>query len=197
FDRNDLAKRRERIAEHLTFLPNATIESIESHCATGEYTHVHILAHGSRIEDAYDFRYGLLLHDARDLGRSELVLGARLATALRGTVRSGGNGLVRPAVVTLASCNSGNVGSVAGAGSSVAHAIHDAGIPMVVAGQFPLSFAGSVRMVEVMYEGLLWGRDPRVVLCDLRRRLHSQFSETHDWASIAAYAALPPDFEKD
>ncbi|MCK7492772.1 MAG: hypothetical protein MZW92_15495 [Comamonadaceae bacterium] len=40
-------------------------------------------------------------------------------------------------VVSLASCNSGNVGSVAGAGASIAHALHEAGIPMVVAGQFP------------------------------------------------------------
>ena len=67
---------------------------------------------------------------------------------------------------------------------------------MVVAGQFPLSFEGSVRLVECLYEGLLWGIDPRPLLYDLRRRLYAQFHENHDWASLTAYVSFPSDFDE-
>jgi hypothetical protein len=67
---------------------------------------------------------------------------------------------------------------------------------MVVAGQFPLSFQGSVCLVECLYEGLLWGADPRTLLFDLRRRLFSQHQENHDWASLVAYVSLPADFDE-
>src|SRR5580692_7041864 len=51
-------------------------------------------------------------------------------------------------------------------------------------------------MVEVLYEGLLWGADPRPLIYDLRRRLYSQFPNRHDWASLTAYVALPHDFDE-
>src|SRR4029077_6660898 len=107
--------------------------------------------------------------------------GERLATILRTTRRREPGTFVRPAVVTLASCNSGNVGSVTGVGASIGHALHEAGIPMVIASQFPLSFGGSVMLVQELYQGLLWGEDPRKLLVGLRRRLHSQFRDCHDW----------------
>jgi hypothetical protein len=189
---------RSRIDEHLVVLPHASDEAIETACATGKFTHVHILAHGVEFQDGYDFRFGLALHDAkRPEAARAIVDGPRLATILRPSRRPGGDDLARPVVVTLASCNAGNQGSVAGAGASVAHALHEAGIPMVVAGQFPLSFEGSVRLVEVMYEGLLWGHDPRELLSDLRRRLHSQLPDNHDWASLVAYASLPSDLQRE
>jgi hypothetical protein len=123
------------------------------------------------------------------------VSGARLAGAIRPVRQRHPQTLACPTVVTVASCNSGNVGSVAGAGASIAHALHEAGIPLVIGSQFPLSFPGSVIMVETLYNGLLWGQDPRVLVSNLRRQLHAQFPEFHDWASIAAYASLPSDFE--
>ena len=97
----------------------------------------------------------------------------------------------------MASCDAANNGSVVGAGASVTHALHEAGIGMVVAGQFPLSFEGSVRLVEVLYDELLWGTDPRQLVYDLRRRLYSQFPTRHDWASLTAYLSLPRDFDKN
>lgn len=191
----DQKQRLERISEHLDFLPAASIEAIEAKCATGEYTHVHILAHGVEERVNYDSRFFLALHSANNPDEHDNVSGARLATALRAAQRCKGRELARPAVVTLASCNSGDVGSVAGAGASIAHALHDAGIPLVIASQFPLSFAGSVVMVDVLYEGLLCGEDPRLLLHDLRRRLHAQFPQTHDWSSLTAYASLPADID--
>jgi CHAT domain len=189
-------KRRQRVDQHLSVLTHASAESIEAACASGEYTHIHILAHGHEQRDDYDVRFGLALHNAADASVADIVSGERLATALRVAQKTRDGRLARPAVVTLASCNSGNVGSVAGAGASIAHALHEAGVPMIIASQFPLSYGGSVRLVEVLYQGLLWGEDPRNLLMDLRRQLHTQFSTTHDWASVTAYASLPPDFDE-
>jgi CHAT domain len=186
-----------RLAQHLTVLIEASLEAIEAACSEGNYTHVHILAHGGEYTEGYNTRFGLLLHDsAHPIGPADRVNGERLATALR-TSRKGASGqLVRPAVVTLASCYNGSVGSVTGVGASIAHALHADGIPMVIASQFPLSFGGSVRMVEILYEGLLSGEDPRRLLIDLRRSLHTQFPDTHDWASVTAYSSLPPNFDR-
>jgi hypothetical protein len=195
YDSSDVQTRAERVREHFVFLPEASIEEIEEQCASCSFTHVHILAHGIRVPEGHDTRYVLALHSARNTDKMDPISGARLATALRASDRAGSNGLARPAVVTLASCDSGNLGSVAGAGGSIAHALHEAGIAMVVAGQFPLSFAGSVRLVEILYEGLLWGTDPRHLIYDVRRKLYSQFRETHDWASVTAYLSLPLEFE--
>jgi hypothetical protein len=190
-------KRKQRVAEHLSVLTNASAESIEAACASGEYSHIHILAHGHEHRNDYDVRFGLALHNPADaMGAADIVSGERLATALRVAQKTRDGQLARPAVVTLASCNSGNVGSVAGAGASIAHALHEAGVPMVIASQFPLSYGGSVRLVEILYHGLLWGEDPRKLLMDLRRQLHTQFPTTHDWASVTAYASLPPDFDE-
>ena len=199
YDDNDPEARRTRVEERLYFLPAASIEAIEKACADGRFTHVHILAHGVEKKEGYDTRFFLALHDARDPGQTDYISGSRLATALRASRNPDSEGLAQPAVVTLASCNSGTVGSVigsaAGAGASIAHALHESGIPMVVAGQFPLSFEGSVCLVECLYEGLLWGTDPRRLLYDLRRRLYARFPERHDWSSLTAYVSLPADFD--
>lgn len=185
-----------KLQDFITVLPQATDVQIETECANHDYTHVHLLAHGAQYKRNYDVRYGLALHDAKSpQGEPSIVSGERLATILRPARRPDGDDLALPNVVTLASCNSGNAGSVSGIGASVAHALHQAGIPIVISSQFPLTFGGSVRMVEALYEGLLWGIDPRILLSDLRRRLHSQYPDNHDWASIAAYASLPPPFE--
>ena len=188
----------QQLAQHLTVLTHASLESIAAACAAVAYTHVHILAHGCEFRDGFDARFGLMLHRAGDPGgEADIVSGERLAAALRTpSVGAAPGDLVGPAVVTLASCNSGNVGSVAGVGASIAHALHQAGIPMVIASQFPLSFGGSVRMVEALYNGLLWGEDPRSLMVALRRQLFAQFPDTHDWASLTVYSSLPADFSR-
>ena len=184
--------RPDQLGQHLQVISHDSLEAIEAACAATAFTHVHILAHGCEVREGYDTRFGLMLHRAGDAdGAADVVSGERLASALRSTRAGGSRG---PAVVTLASCNSGAVGSVAGVGASIAHALHQAGIPLVIASQFPLSFGGSVRMVEALYGGLLWGEDPRSLLVDLRRQLHAEFPASHDWASLTAYSSLPANF---
>ncbi len=189
-------ERRKEVAKYLTVLPQATADDLQRACATGEYTHVHLLAHGLPVDKAGDRRFGLALHDSRDPRQPDLVEGPRLATLLRPLADRGKPQLVQPTVVTIAACDAANVGSVVGAGASVAHALHEAGIPLVVAAQFPLSFAGSVVLTQSLYEDLLWGKDLRWLLYHLRHQLQSRVPESHDWASLVAYASLPPDLDR-
>lgn len=188
------AERVKEVSTHLTVLPNASLQAIRRACAETEYTHVHILAHGQMIERRG--HYGLTLCADTDGGQPDLVDGEALATALTardsmGTARS------RPTVVSLATCDSGNAGSVITAGGSVAHALHAGGIPWVIASQFPLWMHASSVAAEVLYRGLLRGDDPRWVLYTLRQRLRTDSTATHDWASIVAYAVVAWDFERD
>jgi CHAT domain/Metallo-beta-lactamase superfamily len=178
--------------EGWTLLENASIREVEQACGSAfeegkPYTHVHVLAHGAEDETTEATSFGLLLKDpeAPDSGGADVVSGERFAKAL---TAGGGH----PAVVTLASCDSGNQAEVVAPGSSFAHALHQAGIPLVVASQFPLSMEGSVALVERLYTGLLWGENPLPLLYRLRTELHSRFGgRSHDWASLVVYEALP------
>jgi hypothetical protein len=178
---------RAQVEQHLTILPQADVRQITEMLRKGSYTHVHILAHGVPFEYAGDERYGIALHDPKDPAKSDIIEGSRLASLLH---------TCRPAVVTLATCQGAAGGSVVGPGGSVAHALHQAGVPLVVASQFPLTFTASVVMVQVLYEGLLYGQDPRVLVQKLRYALKAQVSGFHDWASLVAYAALPEDLDR-
>jgi hypothetical protein len=193
-------ERQKMIEQNLVVLPNATIEQIREQCATGRFTHVHLLAHGLIMspQNRLDYQYGLVLHDSGNSSKRQLVNGRSLARALR-TDRENGDGPAQPLVVTLASCFGGAHPMVdfAGAGASVAHALHAEGIPLVIASQFPLSFRGSVRMVELLYPGLLAGEDPRGLLHDLRGQLHTLIPEAHDWGSVVVYAALDGQFDRE
>ena len=184
-------ERRQRIREHLTVLPRATLRQIEDECATGGYSHVHILAHGLDIDQALGKRFGLAFHDSFDSSRADIVEGDRLGKALRTHESIRDSRFARPLVVSIAACNAGDVGSVVGAGASIAHALHEEGIPLVVASQFPLSFSGSVVLTETLYPGLLWGTDPRNLIVHVRRSLRTHVPDTHDWASVVNYVSFP------
>lgn len=151
------------------------------------FTHVHILAHGARTDE--DDRYspvGIYLNDNEGEG---VIGGGRLASTLAVTTDAGVN---RPVVVTLASCDSGKVSDVTTADASVAHHLHDQGIPLVVASQFPLSVEGSVLFTRMFYRGQLRGEHPLISLYKVRMELHSRMEpDTHDWASLVAYEAFP------
>lgn len=185
------AEQKRRGDNILTVLRNASVEDISSKLRDGDYTHLHILAHGVECIEGVDKRFALRLRSARNRNEWDDVSSSRLMTIVRSFVKNKSHTLSLPAVVTLASCNGANGGSVIGAGASIAHGLHEAGIPLVIGSQFPLSFAGSVLMVEVLYRGLLWGEDPRVLLNNLRRQLKYRLPDTHDWASLIAYAGLP------
>jgi CHAT domain-containing protein/tetratricopeptide repeat protein len=196
YDEQNEDEWQKRISEHLTFLPHASVDDLLAACSSGTYTHIHLLAHGVPMDRDDGRRYGLALHNAGDPTEIDRVDGTRLATLLRPQLKTRIENLARPTVVTIAACDSGNVGSVIGAGASIAHALHETGIPLVVASQFPLSFAGSIVMTQVLYSGLLAGADPRLLLIDVRRQLKVRVRDTHDWASVVAYASFPVDLDR-
>ncbi|EYF00911.1 CHAT domain-containing protein [Chondromyces apiculatus] len=186
----------EEFGRHVTVLPEATLAEVREACAATPFTHVHVLAHGYGSDEDGELRYGLAFHRDEDRTQVDVVSGSRLAAALRCHPNAvEGTELGSPTVVTVASCDSGNVGSVVAQGASVAHELHEAGIPLVLASQFPLSVRGSAILAEVVYRRLLRGDDPRLLVHDVRQELHVTCPDTHDWAAIVAYAALPPDIE--
>lgn len=174
----------------LVVLERATREDIDRAVtsaaqADAPFTHVHILAHGTPLDGSDRYSpVGVELYD-------EVISGRRLATALTSVTDQG---VVRPAVVTLMTCESARVTDVRTSYASVAHDLHDQGIPLVVASQFPLSVEGSVLFVERFCRGQLRGEHPLVSLYDVRLLLHARMDQqTHDWASIVVYEAFPTD----
>jgi hypothetical protein len=170
---------------------HATLASIEQQMLEAArqkkpFTHVHILAHGTPF-DAND-RYspvGVTLWGA-------IVPGKQLAMALTSMAESG---TTRPVVVTLATCDSDVQRDVRTPDASVAHDLHDQGIPLIVASQFPLSIDGSTPFIKRFYRGQLEGEHPVVSMYEVRRQLYKD-PQVHDWASLVVYEALPSDFDE-
>ncbi|MBU0966399.1 MAG: CHAT domain-containing protein [Proteobacteria bacterium] len=193
--KNSEEARLAEVKNILTVLPEATLEQIRQACMDTEYTHVHILAHGAPYDHAGDQQYGLALCDSTNPAEVDVVDGERLAIALTTDRALDCAARHRPTVLSLATCDSGNVRSVLTPGGSIAHELHAAGIPWVFASQFPLWMRSSTIFTEVLYKRLLKGADPRCVLHEVRQRLRTSCPETHDWASIVTYATVPWDFE--
>lgn len=175
--------------KYLHILPRASVAEIQRLCAEVQFSYVHVLAHGLEDKKSPGSPYGLALHAGPDSDEKEIVTGDRLAAALGIADR-------RPCVVTLATCDSGNVRELIHNGASLAHDLHRAGVPLVIGSQFPLSFAASIEMTQQVYQQLPRGVDPREIIHGLRRRLYARHSTTtHDWASLIVYASLPVDLE--
>ncbi len=176
---------RTRFGDLLTILIYPSLDEVMAECRKNRYTHIHVLAHGD-LMDSSPGSYGIVLRGPE--GAPDVVSGDRFRTAITSVHH-------RPAVVTLASCDSANVGTVVIPGASFAHQLHEAGIPLVVASQFPLSVDGSVPLTKRLYNGFLWGEHPLLLLQEARAELHARFTASwHDWASLVVYEALPRDF---
>jgi hypothetical protein len=183
----------DEVRKYVTVIEQASLPAIREACERmaardQEITHVHILSHGGQV----DGKFGLLLHHPADPLAADFVTGERLAGALNATAPDGSRRL--PACVTLAACDAGNTGDVVYAGASVAHELHEGGVPLVVASQLPLSFRGSVAMVRELYDHLLSVEDPQVALAKTRDAVRGWSvagAGQMDWASVVAYGALP------
>lgn len=174
----------------VTVLADASLDSIRAATRQVSYTHVHFICHGCQLPGSEE-RYGLALVNPYDSQAAELVDASMLANALW----DGAGKREPPTMVMLASCDSANQSTVEAPGSSLAHELHRKGVPWVVASQMPLTFRGSATLSRVFYEGIMAGLDPRHVLYQARRELSRQ-RDSHDWASVAAYATIPPDFDR-
>ncbi|MBF0623907.1 MAG: CHAT domain-containing protein [Magnetococcales bacterium] len=193
---------KQAVEQHLVVLSNPTMPEIREVCARQSFTHVHVLAHGAPIETLPGRPYGLAFPSAAGRG-VDVVSGQRFAALLGGldgleTAADGSQGQRGPVVVTLASCDSAHQSGEVWqrTGVSFAHDLHQAGIPLVVASQFPLSMAGSVLIPRLFLRDLLWGGDPRMAAHRLRTELFALHPEAHDWASLVVYDALPENLEQ-
>ncbi len=178
---------REQFGELLTVLRKPRFEDVVAECAAHRYTCIHVLAHGREDASLGDSSYGLELHE-----NDGVISGDRLACAF--TALHQGR-IHRPDVVSLATCDSGNnQAAVLTPGASIAHVLHQAGVPLVLASQFPLSKLGSVLVARLFFTGLMWGDNPWVLLHRVRTNLHGTMGPgDHDWASLVVYEALNLD----
>lgn len=185
------------IHDHLHVIRNASLRDITRQCREHRYTHVHLLAHGApQDNDTVQSLHAIALRN-EDSGSQqfERVTGRNLARAL--SPMNGQDDLNQPLVVTLATCDSGRPQGIPldPAGDSLAHALHAAGVPLVVASQFPLTYEGSVVMAGRLYEHLLYARDPRLAMIDVRHELVRRVPWSQDWASLVCYLSLHPEFD--
>jgi hypothetical protein len=180
-------------SEALTVLENASAEGIRECCETAAtkgvpFTHVHILAHGYPIGKGWKQRFGIALHDAALETQVDATTPERLSEALA-PLR--GN----PVVVTLATCDSGNVSNSVIPEKSIAHELHASGLPVVVASQLPMTKPGSTVLVKHFYGALFGGQDVRLALHEARCALFECTEAEHDWGSVVAYVRLPEGYE--
>jgi len=179
--------------ENVEVLVDASLDDIRQALAAEDYSHVLVLAHG-RMPESLDGRPTILFHANARRHETDAVSGERLAAALcppraENTVRHR-----KPMFVSLMVCDSGNPSqTVLFAGGSIAHTIHEAGVPFVVASQFPLTFAGAVLVTEVLFERLMHNQHPIAAIAEARQRLFTELGTSHDWAALVAYATLPDD----
>ena len=188
-------ERVEEVKSILSIIPNATLNQIRNACLENEFSYIHILAHGAAYEEEGEQHFGLALSHESNPCRVDVVSGERLAIALAAN-NSNQCQSNQPTLVSLSTCDSGNVNAVMTPAGSIAHALHAGGIPWVIASQFPLWMRASSLATETLFSGILNGDDPRCILYRLRQRLRTDSAGTHDWASIVAYSTIPPDFEQ-
>lgn len=174
----------------LTICEQASLASVAEECsrANRPFTHVHILCHGREVAEGEDRQYGLEFSGA-SVGEAVGVTAEQLLAALLA-----GSDQTLPTVVTVTACDSANVGSRTTSAPSVAHALHTAGIPVVVASQFPLTKPGSTLVVESLYGSLFEGVDVREAINKARNALHQSEETKHDWLSLVAYVQLPEGY---
>jgi hypothetical protein len=163
----------------------ATAAGIGAELKNG-YPYVHILAHGAESGATEKPVYGLFLP-----GKHEDEIDVLTGDRFKSILRSLPTAEMCPSVVFAATCDSANQGDLLVPGGSFAHALHVAGVPLVVASQFPLTVQASVSLAESFYSDLFWGEHPLETLSRARAKLHGEFAYTHDWASIVIYDSLP------
>jgi hypothetical protein len=77
----------------------------------------------------------------------------------------------------------------------VAHAVHAAGVPVVLGSQFPLTADGSSMVTETFYGSQFAGHDIRDSLYRTRALLWAARDRTlHDWMSLVGYVRLPEGY---
>lgn len=185
------------IGIYITELQGASLESINNAIKKAiskdnPFTHIHLLVHGKKDDNDGGEEYKLVLCSNNDQHQPSYSDGKELADAL--TETENGKTYI-PAVISLMACDSSNTGSISQPAGSIAHQLHESGIPCVFASQFPLTIKGSIQLVKTLYGKILSeGNDPREALYATRKAFFD--NHTHDWASLVAYIRFPEDIDE-
>lgn len=160
------------------------------------FTHLHVLVHGLPHVDSG--------RDPLDLGQKpppsvmlaleteDGKLDRRSPDDLAGWLARG----PKPQVATIATCHSGEVNPIH-AGGTIAHTLHAAGVPVVLASQLALTKDGSDYLLRVFLERVIEGEDPRRALRDCRDTLRKDQANTYyDRVALVGYIHLESDIEK-
>jgi hypothetical protein len=182
----------------LTVLPNPTFDifkqTIIQATADGRpFTHIHLLAHGSLLFDHVhpaNFEYGIAFYSSDSL---EIPYKPVTAWQLREFFDS----LEEvPYLVNFMICDSANFTNGLKPDRNPVQATFNAGVPVVLGSQFPLSVKGSNSITKELYKRLFLADDIRCILGDLRTKLYKEEpAGSHDWISLVSYVDLPRDYE--
>lgn len=171
----------------LTILANVRFTQIEDALvkairANKPYTHLHVLAHGVKIElpDGLGYEFGVGLFKVATIDDF-----SDLFEKLQ----------VKPFVVSYMICDSANASNAIISKKNIVQATHRAGVPVVIGSQLPLTFPGSVCIADRFYEAILNGEDVRNAVHLTRCALFSGKGMGHDWLSFIAYVRLPEGYE--
>ncbi|MEM7187511.1 MAG: CHAT domain-containing protein [Bacteroidota bacterium] len=186
--------------QHFEPMDNATFAefSAELRKAANEgnpYTHIHILAHGSLIFDhkkPSNFEYGIAFKSDTPL---EEPYKATSAEEIKSLFESLDNDHL-PYMVNYMVCDGANFTNGVKPNKNPIQATFDAGVPMVLGSQFPLSMPGADYFTKRFYKALFRGVDVRKILGDVRTGLYKKSDDFgFDWVSLVAYLDLPKNYE--
>lgn len=181
--------------KRLVEVPNATPRKLadrleESVREEKFFTHVHLLAHGVDWKPGPEERLQpidltaepdppILLALEHDDGNLNLCAPEELAELF--------SDVPRPETFALATCFSGRVEPIH-SGATFAHALHGAGIPVVLASQFALTKEGSDELIDTFLRGVIKGDDPRDALRNCRDALRNKADKTYyDRVALVGY----------
>ena len=91
-------------------------------------------------------------------------------------------------LVVLAACDSGNLGAMGNQLGSVAQAVHQAGLPAVIASRFPFAIPASIQFSRELYQHLLVRLHSLEQAFAAARDHLAMSGERLDWASLQLYS---------
>ncbi len=182
-------------------LPNATRKTLAAKLAHKDhgFTHVHLLAHGvgpGRADSATPFDLlaeppppTFLALDDGDGGMDRC-----RPAVLKDLFQPG---VPRPASFAIATCHSGEIKEPFRYGGTLAHVVHEAGVPIVLASQLALTKTGSDQLIETFLAQVVNGGDPRLALRACRDKLRKSREVTYyDRVALVCYVHLEEDFDR-
>jgi tetratricopeptide (TPR) repeat protein len=165
----------------MEFIENPTLPQLRQKLLTDTFHAVHFICHGEFDEMTGE---GALLF-RNEQGSSLPIRGRVLAEALK-SQRS-----LR--LVLLNACDTGQISRQAGLDpfSGVASALVMAGLPAVVAMQYPISDRAALVFSQSFYTALAAGLPVDAAAAEGRLTIHLAFPDTWEWATPALFMSVP------